>query len=257
MDLLNAFMGDGSGSGNGISGLDLNNIGFFSGRSLSQEETAEYIADHMFDSSALVWEKNSQGQNVIKLSEDQWSLVEGLELNMYYDDGSGYVDLGLDDIYEFDEDKNLIGETDKTWLSINGKPVAYYHLSTVYDGDNYTILGRVPAVLNGDDVELILQFDQDHPDGRVLGARTVYEETETETLAKGLTEIKDGDKLEFLCDYYSYDGVFQDNYFLGQPLTVKGDLVIRNTKVGEGGVKAMYQFTDIYNQHYWSEPIPY
>ena len=111
MDLLNAFMGDGSGSGNGISGLDLNNIGFFSGRSLSQEETAEYIADHMFDDSALVWEKNSQGQNIMKLSEDQWSLVEGLELNMYYDDGSGYVDLGLDDIYSFDDDGNLYFST--------------------------------------------------------------------------------------------------------------------------------------------------
>ena len=257
MNLLNAFMGDGTGSGNGISGLDLGNIGFFSGRSLSQEETADYIADHLFDAGALVWEKNDQGQQVMKLSDDQWSLVEGLELNMYYDDGSGYVDLGLDDIYDFDEEGNLIGETDKTWLSINGKPVAYYHLSTVYDGDNYTILGRVPALLNGEEVELILQFDQDHPDGQVLGAGIVYEDTETETLAKGLTEIKDGDKLEFLCDYYSYDGVYQDNYFLGEPLIVKGDLTIRNTKVGEGDVKAMYQFTDIYNQHYWSEPIPY
>ncbi len=255
MNLLNAFMGDGIGSGNGISGLGSGNIDFFSGRSMSQEETADYIADHLFDPNALVWEQNDQGQNVMKLSEDQWSMVEGLELNMYYDDGEGYIDLGLDDIFEFDEDGNLIGETDKTWLSINSQPVAYYHLSTDYDGDNYTILGRVPALLNDEQVDLILQFDQDNPNGQVLGARTVYQETETDTVARGLTELKEGDKLDFLCDFYSYDGVYQDNYFLGQPLTVSGDLTISNTKVGEGDVKAMYRFTDIYNQQYWSEPI--
>ena len=50
---------------------------------------------------------------------------------MFYDDGEGFIDLGLDNVYEFDEDGALKGEYDGTWLAINGQPVAYYHMSTV------------------------------------------------------------------------------------------------------------------------------
>jgi hypothetical protein len=77
---------------------------------------------------------------------------------LYYDDGNGYVDLGLDNNYDFDDDGNLIAVTDRTWLSINGRVVAYYHTDTQEDGDNYTITGYVPAFLNGTRVNLILVF---------------------------------------------------------------------------------------------------
>ena len=39
----------------------------------------------------------------------------------------------------------------------------------------------------------------------MAGARIVYGD-ETDTVMKGLIDIKPGDTLDFLCDYYSYDG---------------------------------------------------
>ena len=77
----------------------------------------------------------------------------------------------------------------------------------------------------------------------------------TLTVAKSLTEIQDGDTLEFLCDYYTYDGDYQDSYLLGEPMTVSGDLVLSNVDVGEGKVLMTYRFTDIYQQHYWTESL--
>ena len=256
-DLLGLFMG-GSGGIN-ISGLNSGNMDFFTGKSISDEDMAAYIGENQFDASKLVWQENSDGQQVISLDEDQWNLVTQLDLNMFYDDGEGYVDLGLDNVFDFDEDGNLLAGDDKTWVSINGKPVAYYHLDTTEDGDAYTITGRVPAVLNGEDVQLILMFDNEHPKGYVAGARTDYDEKDTETVARGLTPLKKGDKIDFLCDFYDYNGKFIDNYELGERFTVPGDmdeLVISNTNVGKGDVKLLYRFTDIYNQHYWSEPAP-
>ena len=63
---------------------------------------------------------------------------------------------------------------------------------------------------------------------------------------------KAGDTLEFLCDYYSYDGNFQNNYYLGEPMTVEEDMVISNVEIPGGTMEATYRLTDIYNQAYWT-----
>lgn len=223
---------------------------------MSTEDTVEYISNNFFGSASLVWNQNEAGEYKMSLSEEQWSLVHELDLNMFYDDGEGYVDLGLDNIYSFDDEGNLIADTARDWLAINGQPVAYYHIDTIDDGENYTITGRVPAMLNGERVELILVFDNENPYGYVAGAANKYdEETETQTIAKNLVEINNGDTIDFLCDFYSYEGEFQDSYYLGEQMTVDGDLEISNVDVGEGDAVITYRFTDIYNQEYWSDSI--
>ncbi len=248
-ELLGGFL---SGEYGNISGLSSSNTSFFSDRAMDTESMAQYLSDHYFDASALVWTQNSQGQRILQLSEEQWSLVHSLELNMFYDDGEGYIDLGLDNVFAFDESGNLIGDTDRTWIAINGQPVAYYYLDTVDDGENYTITGRVPALLNGERVNLMLVFDNENPYGYIAGARPDYVNGETETIAKGMSEIQVGDTLDFVCDYYSYDGEYQDSYYLGERMVVTEDMMISNVDVGEGAVQVTYRFTDIYNQQYWT-----
>ena len=53
----------------------------------------------------------------------------------------------------------------------------------------------------------------------------------------------------------SYDGVYQDSYYLGEQLTVSGELTVSDTLLG-GPVRVLYRFTDIYDQHYWSDVLP-
>ena len=38
-------------------------------------------------------------------------------------------------------------------------------------------------------------------------------------------------------------------------MTVTGNMTISNTYLG-GDYVALYRFTDIYNQHYWTLPVP-
>lgn len=247
--MLGSFL---SGQLSNIVGMDKSNTAFLGERAMSDDAMAQYLSDNYFDASNLMWTENAAGQRVISLSEEQWSLVHTLELNMFYDDGEGFIDLGLDNVYEFDETGALIGDTDRTCLAINGQPVAYYYMDTVDDGTNYTITGYVPALLNGERVELMLVFDNANPYGYIAGARPVYTEGETETVAKGMTEINAGDTLDFICDYYSYEGEYQDSYFLGEQMTVTEHMEISNVDVGEGKVRVTYRFTDIYNQQYWT-----
>ncbi len=162
----------------------------------------------------------------------------------------------LDNVYDFDEAGGLLGINEGTWLAVNGQPVAYYHTATVDDGTNYTITGRVPVLHNGSRAELILVFDNERPGGFVAGVQSVYLNGETDTVAKNQTGLQSGDVLEFLCDYYSYDGDYQDSYLLGEALTVtEEELVISDVPL-EGSTRAAYRFTDLFDQHYWTPVLP-
>lgn len=251
--LLGSFL---EGQLSAIDGLDRSNSGFLEENPLSREETVEYLTANRFAPEALVWTAGESGTPVLRLEAGQWDLVHSLDLNLFYDDGEGFIDLGLDNVFAFDEAGNLLGNPDKTWLAINGQPVAYYHEGTVDDGEHYSITGYVPVLHNGHRAELLLAFDDENPYGRVTGVRAVYGEEETGTIAKSGASLQEGDRLEFLCDYYRYDGGYQDSYRLGDPLTVGAEGLTVSDVPLDGTVQATYRFTDLYQQTYWTPPVP-
>ena len=200
---------------------------------------------------------NGKGQNVFKLSAQEWKEVSMVDLNVFVDDGEGFIDLGLDNTFKFDSDDNLIAEFDNTWMTIDGHLVAYYHTDTEDNGKEYSINGYVPAYLNGQRVELLLAFTDQFPDGKITGARYVYDDDEaTETVAKNTIALSAGDELRFICRYYDYNGKYNNTYYLGDPLVLSSpDVTIRNMELDTGSARATYVFTDMYQQQYWSPVI--
>lgn len=249
--LLGTFLG---GDISSISGLSMDSIGFLSDRAFTNDEIVQYLSDNAFDGSLLNWQETDNGQ-AISLPEEQWNLVQTLHANMFYDDGMGYMDLGLDTVYEFDEEGNLLAPTECTWLAINEQPVAYYHESTVDDGENYSISGYIPVLYNGERAELLVEFTNEIPFGEVVGVRRVYAEGETETVAKSMDPVVPGDTIDFVCDYYSYEGEYLDSYLFGEQLVVEDKLMISDVYIDADAAKLTYLFTDIYNQQYWTTPV--
>ena len=254
-DMINQVLGSFlQGQMSNISGLSSDNMDFLFGRSLSENEIAEYLNNNSFDGSKLIWRDTANGQAVV-LAESDWELVQSLHANLFFDDGAGYIDMGLDNVYDFDNQGNLLAPEECTWIAINEQPVAYYHESTVDDGVNYSITGRVPVFYNGERAELILEFTDENPYGNVVGVRRVYTEGETTTVAKTMDAVKNGDVIDFICDYYSYDGEYIDSYMLGEQLVVDGEFTISDVYVDEARASFTYRFTDIYNQTYWTETL--
>ena len=232
-------------------GLNNENSRFLSESGLSEEDIAASLNGNIFDPSQLVWSTGID-QNTLHLKEDQWELVQELEMNIFYDDGEGYIDLGCDNIYNFNNDGDLVVDNERSWISINGQPVAYYFISSSYDEDSYTIIGRVPCLLNGIRCNLILVFDDKNENGYIAGARYDYVNGETDTIAKSMYELNHGDQIDFLCDYYKYDKSFDSTHPLGKTISVDGDLVISNTYIDSKRSYVSYRFTDIFNQQYWT-----
>ena len=245
-ELLGGMYGGSSGSGSTGSILDL-----FMGRSMTAENAAAYIMENHFDASALVWQSGK-----ITLPAEQWDLITDVVKNVFYDDGSGFIDLGTD--AEFTLSNNtLIDNFDGTWLSIDRQPVAYYYLNTIDDGTNYVISGYVPAKLNDERVNLILNFDSERPDGYIAGAMKVYTDGESDTQGKMMIAIGEGDQIQFLCEYYDYDGNYRDTYKLGNPITLGSEIEIANTPIDSdrSRCKVTYRFTDLYQQQYWTPTV--
>ena len=249
--LLGAFLGGNVGSVAGLTGMNTN---FLSGRALDAEDMVSYIAGNSFDGSMLIWEETDSG-NIIALPEEQWELVQTLHANMFYDDGAGYIDLGLDTVYEFDAYGNLLAPDEMTWIAVNEQPVAYYHESTVESGESYSITGRIPVLYNGERAELVVVFTDEDPYGSVAGVRRVYNGGETATVAKTMDTVVPGDVIDFVCDYYSYDGDYLDSYMLGEQLVVEEELMISDVYINADAAHLTYQFTDIYNREYWTNPV--
>ena len=250
--LLETFL---SGDVSAITGLTGGNTGFLDGRALDEEQTLRYLEENAFDAGNLVWQEGYYGP-CISLPEEQWQLVQTLHTNMFYDDGTGYIDLGMDTVYDFDDRGNLLAPEEITWIAVNRQPVAYYHESTVDDGVHYSITGRIPVLYNGERAELVVEFTDSDPYGSVVGVRRIYKDGETQTLAKTMDTVVDGDVIDFVCDYYSYDGEYLDSYMLGDRLVVDGELEIGDVYVDADAACVTYLFTDIYNQQYWTTPAP-
>ena len=250
-DLLTGFL---SGDFRSMPDFDSQNTDFLSESTVSDDAVTSFVKNNYLDESKLRFTKSGD-QYMISLSEDQWKLVHTIDQNVFYDDGSGYIDLGLDNLFTIDKDGNMIADTDRTWIAINGQPVCYYHLDTVDDGTSYTITGRVPVLLNGNKADLILIFTDKYPQGYIAGARDTYKESETLAVAKNLTELKDGDKIDFLCNYYSYDGKTKESCPLGNQLVYSKDMKISNVDIGSNKILITYMFTDIYNQRHWTDTI--
>ena len=73
---------------------------------------------------------------------------------------------------------------------------------------------------------------------------------------RGYTKIKENDKIEFIVDYYDYEGNYDDEYTLGEPLIVdKNGLKITQEDIGEGECLIYFILVDIYNNEYYTEPV--
>ena len=275
--LLGSYLGGGSASGSGdllsslfggsapatsatdfLGGiLGSNSSSWFdSGRVL---RSGEYYDENMLTVSDMLLSEKDDGY-VLSMSKDKWELVKHVQINVFQKDGDGYIDLGMDDTYQFDNDGDLKIAFDNTWLSLDGQIVSYYFMGNAVDGANWATVGRVPAMINGERFDIIIVFDnetEEHEYGYVAGAQRVYDDSETETVAKGLVPLKKGDKIDFLCDYYGADGTYENSYYLGKRITFDGELTVGYKDLGDAVCDVTYCLTDLYNNEFWTEAIEF
>ena len=214
------------------------------------------IESGKIDNSLLIWTE-SDGDTVLRMTKEQWSRVRDIQLNVFLDDGRGYIDLGLDNVFKWNKDGDLIGAYDGYWVALNKQPVAYYFEDQTTLGGKTTITGRVPVLVNGNRAELILSFEGKN--ASVTGVRYIYTDGETQTVAKAMEALVVGDVIEPICDRYSYDGQFEDSFHLGDAIEYDGTPIeVSDVTLdpGDGKPIASYVLTDMFDMEHWTPAIP-
>lgn len=231
---------------------------FDSGRALDHRD---YYDENSLTVADMILTEKGDGY-VLSMSKDKWDLVKSVQINLFVKDPEldGYLDLGMDDWYSFDKDGDLMIAFENDWLTLDGQVVAYYFLDHVEDGSLWATAGRVPVLLNGERYDLIVVFDNEvkgHEDGYVAGAQRIYDESQTATLAKGLVQLKKGDRIDFLCDCYGADGSYSATYYLGDQMTFDGSFTVGYMDLGSAECDVSYCLTDIYGNEFWTETVTF
>jgi hypothetical protein len=222
------------------------------------ESYSEYFDDTSdnLDNLSLV---KTGARYTLYLSDEQKELVTDSLLCVLYNDGDGYIDLGKNNDVNYDADGNLIIDFDYSWLSLGGQRVCYYGLESVTNDDGtYYNYGYVPCRIDGEEAEIILLWDNESPNGFTAGWRFP---SDGDASMKGLLEFEDGMKIQFYCNYYSYDMEFEDMYPFSNPITVDGELIVGNKPFNEsssaGKFTIYYELHDIYQNIYETNSLTY
>ncbi len=253
-DLVGSLLG-----GSSVGGFDLGSLLGSSGvfdRDITQDVCVSAIESGKIDNSLLIWTE-SDGDTVLRMTKEQWSRVRDIQLNVFLDDGRGYIDLGLDNVFNWNKDGDLIGAYGGYWVALNKQPVAYYFEDQTTLGGKTTITGRVPVLVNGNRAELILSFEGKN--ASVAGVRYIYTDGETQTVAKAMEALAVGDVIEPICDRYSYDGQFEDSFHLGDAIEYDGTPIeVSDVTLdpGDGKPIASYVLTDMFDMEHWTPAIP-
>lgn len=207
------------------------------------------------DGTLPLTEKN--GGYVLHLSEEQWDSIAYAEMSLYIDDGEGYLDFGTDTAIDYDRDGDLVADFDFCWLSLDEEQIVpFFTLEDEVDSQGrWHALGYVPATLNdGEDIEILCYWDDDHLGGVIKGYRFAEDGG---MYQRNLLQLKAGDKLDFYCDYYTYDGEYDAAYYVGDPITVGPDGLKLCYLYMADGEHALVSFhlRDLYRNDYWTEAL--
>ena len=251
---LNSFLGNGGSYG----GYDLSSL--LGGNNAVDSSAFDLISAllgnrNMLDSSELILsEKN--GKQVLSLSQADWEEVQSLGLNVWVKDNDGYIDLGIDDIYEFDEDGDLKIEYDGKWMTLNDHVLAVYKLSSEWVNDtDYTITYYTPALVNGDEAHIILEYSSQNELGAVLG----YEKLYPTLVDSKMIPFEAGDKIELICDHYDNKGKFNNRYLLGDAFTLDEDITLElgDATLSNSDILFGYQLIDSFGAERYTPMVEY
>ncbi len=217
-----------------------------------------------FNTESIVPEETEAGDYLIKLSPEElenireiyftvWQQEENIANGVDY-----YIQLGESTDISIDPNGTITTDFDGYWTTLNGYQVCLYEL----DSNNFGTRYAIPAVLNGQDVNIIALYSNYYPDGKVLGA--IPNSNENNNVApKNLITIKDGDviQLYYYAELFYDDDVDSDDldqfeyetWYAGDEWTVDGELKLDVYMVDEGEFLYGFTIVDLQNNTYYTD----
>jgi len=203
---------------------------------------------------------NNDSELTIRLSPKELEQINKIELTIWrqLDSSSDYfVRLGTSTDVNINPDGVITTMFDGYWVNINGEIACLHEVFNENGVEKYS----TPAILNGQNVNLIITFDEQNPNGVIIGA--IPEQENTNLAPKQYIKIKKGDLLTL--KYYAQ--LFLENesdiekyttatkWVNGNKITVGDDLKIEVVPVDDELYMYSFCVTDTQNNEYYTKFI--
>ena len=167
---------------------------------------------------------SSEYAYTVELTQDQLEYLGKVEANLMLDmsdpDFECYVELGYvqDVVVDWNRGK-IYGMFDGTWATLDGQMVCMYDQIA---NERY-VRSLIPVTVNGDEYYLLVVFDEETPQGRVIGYTVGY--TDAGMPARGYETLEQGDVVipQYELLYWDENDEQQSEPFEGDPITVGAD----------------------------------
>lgn len=198
----------------------------------------------------------------LELPDTVWNIIADSQQVVYQKSDDGWRYLGHDVAGARDEEDHPMVSSDGTWIFIGNQLVCYEEEPAVTSEAGVIYKGTVKAMLNGDTkVILSIEWDPiteetgDEIEGHVTGYRLADEEASF--MSKGMQEIKPGESLQFLFDYYDEDGKLIKTDVYGQVIrvTTMDTLKVEDNPLGECDLRYGITLTDVYQRTFVTDMV--
>ena len=217
------------------------------------ESSGAYNTSVALESPLPLTEKD--GGWVLELTPEQWDTITDIQISAFYYHEGAYLDLGTDVLWQFDEDGALKIDYSGKWVALDGAVVSFYGEGEIVNDDGTWISsGYVPALVNGEEAYIEVQWDDQHPHGYVVGYQYEYDNGVT---PKGYIEFVEGDTIDYLYDFYNDNYEYEGAFTLRDTVTYSGPMTVSYEEVTGGTVLVAYQLTDTYGNQYLTETVTF
>ena len=184
---------------------------------------------------------NDEGQLEIEVTKGLEDIAEvTIELSLYLPDERAVVFLGSDRNVNADWDAGVFADNFYgTWMAIDGNWVS----ATLYEaGDDYNMY-YIPALLNGEETNIIARYDFNDGKYEVVCACAAFDE-EGKLASKEMRALEAGDVVDFRFAGYLIDEDETVMFNLGQ-LTWSDTTAMEDVDLGEGAYLFRFIMTDV------------
>ena len=202
--------------------------------------------------------ENGPGYSLV-LPDKVWNSITDTRQVFFQKTDGGYRYLGSDYPGMYDEDGHPMISADGYWVKVGGRTVCYEMTGFREESVGTVYTGYVKALLNeAEEILLCIEWvpeseGSDSLRGRIAGYE--FADDEDAYMERGRNQLKPGEKLEFLFEYYDEEGNFLAKQTDGTPLRVlsPGRLAVTDGPLGSCVLHHGIVLTDVYQRTFESQ----
>ncbi len=214
------------------------------------EDETDYSASESYEIDLV----EGSDYHSVEISDALWDNIMSVSLSVFIEESEDrYFDLGRDYTWMIDDNDRFALVDPEKWFYVNGEKVTYYGTSFYedYDTGEWSQMGMIPVLINGEECALYIYNDNENPDGEVWGYSHYNFDTDIEE--DDFEYVEEDDEIQlvhFYCDAdFNYEYVPLNDVIMGSDLKIE----YKEINLDDYSTFGYYNFEDIFGDTYYSD----